>query len=130
MCSCAFFGGRKRVVTSREDEKRAANEATFRDANERIRAIELELGPPLERVPYLCECDDLECRELMPLTALEYERIREDGATFGVLRGHDSDGVVIEEHERYLVVRKPAGGGDVARALDPRREDARERRAG
>jgi hypothetical protein len=111
-------------VTSREDEKRAANEATFRDANERIRAIELELEPPLG------ECDDLDCRELMPLTALEYERIREDGATFAVLRGHDSDGVVIEEHERYLVVRKPAGGGDVARALDPRREEARERRAG
>ena len=130
MCSRAFPGGHVRVMTSREAEKRAANEAMFRDANERIRATELEVNPPLQRVPYLCECDDLECRELMPLTALEYERIREDGATFGVLRGHDSDGVVIEEHEHYLVVRKPAGGGDVARALDPRREEARERRAG
>jgi hypothetical protein len=117
-------------VTAREDEKRAANEATFRDANERIRAAEVELSPPLERVPYLCECDDLECRELLPLTATEYERIREDGATFGVLRGHASDGDVIEEHEQYVVVRKRAGGGEVARARDPRREEARERRAG
>jgi hypothetical protein len=117
-------------VTSREAEKRAANEAMFRDANERIRATELEVNPPLERVPYLCECDDVQCRELMPLTAPEYERIREDGATFGVLHGHDGDGDVIEEHEHYLVVRKPAGGGAVARTLDPRQEEARERRAG
>ena len=92
-------------MTSREEEKRAANEATFRDANERIRATEQELDPPLERVPYLCECDDVECRGLMRLTALEYERVR-------------------------LVVRKAAAGGQVARALDPRGEDAHERRAG
>jgi len=120
----------KRVVTSRDDEKHAANEATFRDANERIRATELDVAPPLERVPYLCECDDVDCRELIPLTAPEYERIREDGATFGVLRGHSGDGDVIEEHDDYLVVRKPGRGGEVARALDPRREEADERRAG
>jgi hypothetical protein len=110
-------------VTSREEEKRAANEATFRDANERIRAAERELDPPLERVPYLCECDDVHCRELMQLTAAEYERIRADGATFAVLRGHPSDGELVEDHEEYLVVRKPDGGGEVARALDPRGED-------
>jgi hypothetical protein len=31
---------------------------------------------------------------------------------------------VVEEHDDYLVVRKPDGGGAVARALDPRGEDA------
>jgi hypothetical protein len=124
MCSRAFTGDRGWVVTSREEEKRAANEATFRDANERIRAAERELDPPLERVPYICECDDVQCRETMRLTAREYERIRADGATFGVLRGHSSDGDVVEEHEGYLVVRKAHGGGDLARALDPRGEDA------
>jgi hypothetical protein len=124
MCIRPFAGGEKRVVSSREAEKRAANEATFREANERIRAAERELDPPLERVPYLCECDDVQCRETMQLTAPEYERIRGDGATFGVLRGHSSDGDVVEEHERYLVVRKSDDGGDLARALDPRGEDA------
>ena len=116
--------GQKRVVTAREEEKRAANEATFRNANERIRAAEQELDPPLERVPYLCECDDVQCRELVRLTAPEYERVRADGATFAILRGHSSDGDVVEEHQEYLVVRKPDGGGDVARVLDPRGEDA------
>jgi hypothetical protein len=111
-------------VSSGDERKRAENEATFRDANERIRAAELGLDPPLERVPYLCECDDIRCREPIRLTAAEYERIRGDGATFAIVPGHSSDGEVLEEHGDYLVVRKPYGGGDVARALDPRREDA------
>ena len=124
MCISLVRRGRERVVTSREEEKRAANEATFRDANERIRAAERELDPPLEGIPYLCECDDVQCYELMRLTAPEYERIRADGATFAIIRGHSSDGEVVEEHDHYVVVRKPDGGGDVARALDPRGEDA------
>ena len=109
-------------MTSREEEKRAANEATFRDANERIRAAEKELEPPLERVPYICECDDVLCRETFQLTDAEYERLREDGATFGIIRGHSSDGEVIEEHAHYLVVRKTGDGVELTRALDPRRE--------
>lgn len=112
------------VVTSGDEKKRAENEATFRDANERIRATERKLDPPLEQVPYLCECDDVACRETIRLAAPEYERVREDGATFAIAPGHSSDGEVVERHEDYLVVRKQDGGGDVARALDPRGEDA------
>lgn len=111
-------------MISRDEEKRAENEAAFRDANERIRAAERALDPPLERVPYLCECDDVQCREVMSLTASEYERIREDGATFAVLYGHRTDGEVLEEHDSYAVVRKPDRGGEVARALDPRGDGA------
>jgi hypothetical protein len=109
---------------SGDERKRAENEATFRDANEQIRAAERELDPPLERVPYICECHDVQCREQIRLTAAEYERIREDGATFAVARGHPTNGDTVEEYEQYLVVRKPDGGGEVARALDPRGEDA------
>ena len=111
-------------MTSTDDGKRAENEATSREANEHIRAAERALDPPLNRVPYLCECDDLACREPIPLTAAEYERIREDGATFATAPGHPSGGEIIEEHGNYLVVRTPDGGGAVARALDPRKEDA------
>lgn len=113
-------------MDSTDDEKRAENEATFRDANERIRAAEKMLGPPLERVPYICECDDVRCRETIGLTASEYEHIREDGATFGVLAGHRNDGKVIEEHGSYVVVRKAGRAGATARALDPRRKEANE----
>lgn len=126
MCSRLFAGDQTGVVSLREEEKRAVNEATFRDANERIRAAERELDPPLERVPYFCECDDVLCRETMQLTTDEYERIREGGATFGILRGHSSDGEVVEEHEHYLVVRKTGDGGELTRALDPRGKAAHE----
>ena len=106
------------------DEKRAANEAIFREANERIRDAEQDLDPPLERVPYICECDDAGCRATMPLTATEYEHVRGDGATFAIAPGHPSTGDVLEEHSQYLVVRKPENrGGETARALDPRGED-------
>jgi hypothetical protein len=111
-------------VTSTGEKKRAENEAAFREANEAIRAAERELQPPLDRVPYICECDDVRCRETIRLTAAEYERIRDDGATFAIAHGHHSEGDVIEEREDYLVVRKPDSGSAVARALDPRGENA------
>jgi hypothetical protein len=110
-------------VTPGDEEKRAENEATFREANEAIRAAERDLDPPLDRVPYLCECDDVRCREAIRLTAGEYERVREDGATFAIARGHRSEGALVEEHQDFLVVRKLDGGGEVARALDPRGDD-------
>jgi hypothetical protein len=111
-------------VVSGDEQKRAENEAAFRDANEHIRAAEVRLDPPLERVPYICECDDVRCREPLRLTALEYEHLRSDGATFAIAPGHSSDGAVVEDHDQYLVVRKLNAGGEVAQALDPRGEDA------
>ena len=111
-------------MISGDEKKRAETEATFRAANERIRAAERELDPPMDRVPYLCECDDVACREPIQLTTAEYERLRADGATFVVAHGHPSEGDVVEEHDGYLVVQKRDGGGEVARALDPRGEDA------
>lgn len=111
-------------MTSLDEEKRAENEAVFRRANEQIRAAERKLDPPLERVPYLCECEDVRCQETVRLTAAEYERVREDGATFAISPGHHGEGEIVGEHDHYLVVRKPGGGGTVARALDPRGEDA------
>ena len=124
MCMRATAGDRGPSVNSGDEEKRAENEATFRDANENIRAAARELDPPLDRVPYLCECDDVDCRETIRLTGPEYERVRDDGATFAIAPGHSSDGAVLEQHDGYLVVRKRDGGGEVARARDPRREDA------
>ena len=100
------------------------NEATFRDANEQIRAAERELEPPLDKVPYLCECDDVRCHEPIRLTAAEYERVRQEGDTFVVVPGHSGEDNVLERHEQYSVVRKQDSGGAVARALDPRKEKA------
>jgi hypothetical protein len=110
-------------VATGDEEKRAANEATFREANERIRAAERRLEPPLERVPYLCECDEVRCHEPIRLTPEEYERVREDGATFLIVPGHSTAGDVVARHDDYLVVRKQGDGGDLVRTLDPRKEE-------
>jgi len=112
----------------RTRERIGKTEALFRNVNEGIREasdrLESDVGD------FICECGDSSCTEHIRVPLEEYERVREDGATFAVLRGHSSDGDVIEEHDNYLVVRKAAAGGQVARALDPRGEDAHERRAG
>jgi hypothetical protein len=109
-------------MATSEEAKRAENEAAFREANERIEAAAIELDPPLERVPFLCECDDLACRKLIALTREEYEHIRADGAVFVVVRGHSSGSEVVEERGPYAVVRKTGGEEAVVRALDPRSE--------
>jgi hypothetical protein len=70
-----------------EEAKRAENEAAFREVNERIEMAAIELDPPLERVPFLCECDDVSCREIIPLTLEEYERVRSDGAVLSSCPG-------------------------------------------
>lgn len=117
MCIPAVAGGEPWVVASREEEKRAE----IRDALERRSELPLGLTDALVRSAKR----RLVCHEPMRLTAPEYEHIRENGATFGVLRGHSSNGSVVAEHEHYVVVRKPDGsGGEVARALDSRGEDA------
>jgi hypothetical protein len=107
-------------MATSEEAKRAENEAAFREANERIETAAIELDPPLERVPFLCECADVHCRETVPLTRQEYERIRADGAVFVVAIGHASEADnVLEERDAYAVIRKTGGEASVTRALDP-----------
>jgi hypothetical protein len=109
-------------MATSEETKRGENEAVFRDVNERIEAAAIELDPPLERVPFLCECDDVACRKAIPLTREEYERIRTDGDVFVVVVGHSGAGEILEERDGYAVIRKTGGEAAVARALDPRSE--------
>lgn len=104
-------------------EQVARNDAVFRAANERIRdaAAGLDAGDPL---PFICECADLACRELIPLTREEYEDVRTHATWFAVSPGHEggSDGAsrVVEHGDAYVVVEKLGRASDVAEALDPR----------
>jgi hypothetical protein len=111
-------------VSADDEVERAANEAAFREANENIRNVQQELHPPVERVPFLCECDDPSCREPIRLTAEEYERVRTDGTCFVVVTGHSTSGEVISEVAGHSIVRKTGAGGVVAAETDPREERA------
>ncbi|TML62729.1 MAG: hypothetical protein E6G22_07615 [Actinobacteria bacterium] len=102
-------------------ERAAANEARFREANERIREKALELGGREEPSPYLCECDVRDCTTVILLTAQQYEDVRSDSRRFVVASGHQNpDDRVLGEHGAFTVIEKTGEEGRLVEELDPR----------
>jgi hypothetical protein len=72
-------------------------------------------------VGFVCECGRLGCNEIIELTLSEYEAVRADARRFAVRHRHELEvEEVIETHERFVVVAKRGGAGDVAAFGDPR----------
>ena len=88
----------------------AANEALFRDVNERVQALRersgLTDGDSLEE--FLCECADEACLERIWLTRSEYRHVRSRPSQFAVVPGHTVARVerVVQEDERFMLVAK------------------------
>jgi hypothetical protein len=102
-------------------ERAAANEARFREANEKIRARALELGVQEPRSPYLCECDDGRCTAVILLTAEEYEQVRSRPRQFVLVPGHQTpNDRVLGEHGSFTVVEKTGEEGRLVEESDPR----------
>jgi hypothetical protein len=99
------------------------NETTFREVNEGIEAGRREREG---LVPFVCECGELGCNEVVRVTLREYERVRGGSRSFLVAPGHGADfDQVRREGERYGVVLKPDGPlGELADRTDPRRDTA------
>ena len=101
----------------------ARNDAIFRDANERIEQAAKEYDRT-ERVPFICECAEPECRELLTLSLEEYEGVRAESTHFIVLPGHEQsvpDHVaLVEERPGYHIVEKIGEAAEVATELDAR----------
>jgi hypothetical protein len=105
-------------VDSAGEERVARNEAAFRKVNE---AIEQGRQTREGLVGFVCECGRLGCNEIIELTLSEYEAVRADAQRFGVRHGHQTGPeVVLETHERYLVVAKRGSAGDIAEFSNPR----------
>ncbi len=102
-------------------ERIARNDATFRKANESIAVAARQLVPD-ERVPFICECADPDCREIVRLTLTQYEGVRSDPARFVTAPGHEEGehASVVEAADGYVVVQKRGEAGAVAAELDPR----------
>ena len=74
------------------------------EANERIRQTQVELGlRGEERLPFLCECDDVSCRALVRLTVSEYAEVRGGMDRYVVIEGHAHDGRVVSTGQGYFV---------------------------
>jgi|SRR5579862_182793 len=106
-------------------ERKAANEAVFREVNERIEEMQHSYSLLTEEPLHLvCECDRLACTDEVLLTVDAYQRLRSDPACFVVVPGHEDPEVeqVVDTRSDHVIVRKRTGTPrDLAEATDPRR---------
>ncbi len=107
------------------DERRlrmAANEALFREVNERIEGLNDAFGSVTGDFEIVCECADENCMERIYLSPAAYEAVRSDPTHFAIIRGHvaPSCEFVLERRETYDVVEKVDEAAVVAEQLDPR----------
>ena len=105
---------------SRSEERAARNEVEFRRANEALEEKREELR--LEgSTPFLCECGDEGCTELIPLSLDEYEHVRSHPTWFLTAERHDTgDAEVVEQHGAYVIVEKYGIAGRIAAEENPR----------
>jgi hypothetical protein len=102
-------------------ERAAANESTFRGVNERLEQKAAELSFGEERTPYLCECEDRGCTQVIFLARQEYEAIRANPRTFVLAPGHQSsDDRVVQEEPTFTIVEKTGEEGRLVEEQDPR----------
>ena len=108
-----------------EQERRARNEALFREVNERVEEVSSRLSP-LEGesalTGFICECSREDCTDLVETTTGQYEAVRSDPRRFLILPGHEDLQVdrVVERHPGFLVVEKFGEASEIAIERDPR----------
>ncbi len=106
-----------------ERERRLArNEALFREVNERVAEVAIAQGVDEHEFHFLCECSNLDCTLLVPLSLSTYEAIREDPQLFIVAPGHELPEIeiVVDRRAQFSVVRKEGEAARIAEDLDPR----------
>jgi hypothetical protein len=98
--------------------RRAKNEALFREINERLQSLNDDFGTS----EWLCECSDLECVGRIEMTDAAYEEVRQDGAHFMLLAGHEEIDIerVVVRREGYVIAEKTGIGAELAMLRDPR----------
>jgi hypothetical protein len=104
---------------STREQRIAANEALFRDTNERIVRKNADSELPVE---IICECGDRECVERLSVSLAEYEQARSDPAVFFAKPGHVEREAedVVGAHLDHELVRKTGAAAIVAEERDPR----------
>ena len=111
----------------------AENEVTFRYANEDLRATFGDLARPTgERFPFLCECGNRSCFDIVLLLLDEYEAVRDDSNAFVIVPGHNDreteeivsdrspEDSVPDGGDRFAVVRKRDAVRDITEGSNPR----------
>jgi hypothetical protein len=111
-------------VVEENRRRKAANEAVFREVNERIEGLQRDFAATHDQLLLIvCECDRIDCTERLSVTIETYERVRGDASCFFVLPGHEDASVedIVDTGGGYLVVRKRQGEArELAVESDPR----------
>ena len=112
-----------------DDEQRALklamNQSAARTSNERLSRMAVSHRfESHQRVPFVCECADPECQEIVMLSHDEYERVRDHSSRFLLAAGHeDAEAMherIVEAEKGYAVVEKIGVAGREAARLDRR----------
>jgi hypothetical protein len=105
-------------------ERKALNEGKFREANEHLQrsAVELVGVGDGQLVPFLCECPEMECTDVVLLTLEEYEQVRSRPRQGLAAVGHEDPEVedVIDRNDRFLTTAKFGRAGAVHEQTDKR----------
>jgi hypothetical protein len=105
--------------TELTQERIAENQVSFRKANERIEATADQMNLA-GRVPFICECSDLACMEIVRLDFDEYEDVRQHPRRFFTVPGHAEAAVqvgaarVAKRLPGYTLVDKINLAGEIA----------------
>ena len=97
----------------------AENQTRFRESNEKIEEAAERAGFAAD-VPFLCECADERCMEILRLTLDEYEEVRGHPRRFFNAPGHEAlsvesgAAVVVASNDRYVLVDKINRAGEIA----------------
>jgi hypothetical protein len=96
---------------------KARNESFFREVNERIEDVSESLPAREPTMEFLCECDDLQCHEMLSVTRAEYEGVRAEPTHFLVRADHVDPAIehVVQTTDRFVVVEKE---GEAAREAE------------
>jgi hypothetical protein len=108
-------------MSEKEDLRVARTESLFRDVNERIAESAERFGS--EDASFVCECDDPGCTHRIHATVEQYEEVRENGAQFLVVDGHENDEVeeVRVRRKTFVLVEKVKPFvAETVRRLNPR----------
>ena len=96
-------------------DRLARNQTMFREANQRIVAAAGEIGLTPQGVPFICECADPACTQVITIDVADYEAVRRNPRRFLHAPGHDDGlGEPVELHEAYVVVEKTGRAAEIA----------------
>jgi formate-nitrite transporter family protein len=122
--------GTSRFVATDEEAralKLAMNESRARTSNDRLRrAADSHRFRREDRVPFLCECGDENCYEIVMITIEDYEHIRVHPTWFLLVAGHENDATqerIVDAEQGYAVVEKIGAAGVEAARLHRRHTD-------